>query len=385
MIFEKKKFIDFIKLQRGYDLTKDEIVDGVYPIVSSTSIIGFHNEYKMEGPGVVTGRSGTIGQVQYVEGRYWPHNTTLFVKDFKGNYPKFVYYFMKNFGLEGVKGGSAVPTLNRNSLSNIEVNIPNLNLQKRIAGILSSYDNLIKNNEKQIKLLEEAAQRLYKEWFVDLRFPGHEKEEIVDGIPNGWSKVSISSICNRLESGRRPKGGVDLSLKNGIPSIGAENVIGLGKYNFSSEKMISYDFFSKMKKGHILNKDILIYKDGAYIGKTSLFQDNFPHKKVAVNEHVFLLHAIDEKVQYYVFFTLYQKEYFEIMQHLNKNAAQPGLNQNSINSLEVLMPKLNLVYQFDSIVKNYVTKIFTLAKQNKKLIESRDRLLPKLMNGEIKV
>ena len=160
--WKKVKFLDFIVLQRGFDLTKDSIKDGPYPVVCSTSIMGYHNNYKVEGPGVVTGRSGTLGETQYVKDNFWPHNTTLFVKDFKGNNRQFVYYFLKNFDIASMGGGAAIPSLNRNVLSNLSVTIPNLSIQNNIASILSRYDSLIENYQKQIKLLEEAAQRLYK-------------------------------------------------------------------------------------------------------------------------------------------------------------------------------------------------------------------------------
>ena len=137
--WKKVKFLDFIVLQRGFDLTKDSIKDGPYPVVCSTSIMGYHNNYKVEGPGVVTGRSGTLGETQYVKGNFWPHNTTLFVKDFKGNNRQFVYYFLKNFDIASMGGGAAIPSLNRNVLSNLSVTIPDLSIQNNIANILSRY------------------------------------------------------------------------------------------------------------------------------------------------------------------------------------------------------------------------------------------------------
>ena len=140
-----------------------------------------------------------------------------------------------------------------------------------------------------------------------------------------------------------------------------------------------------MKRGKLHDKDILIYKDGAYIGRTSLFQDGFPHIEAAVNEHVFLLHTADEQIQYYLFFTLYQKEYYQKMQKLNKNAAQPGINTKAMMTLPVLLPNENILYSFNSFVIPLMHKIFTLAKQNRQLVLARDRLLPKLMNGEMEV
>ncbi len=281
--------------------------------------------------------------------------------------------------------GATMLNLNTSILSSVPVSLPNLKTQHRIADILSSYDNLIENNQKQIKLLEEAAQRLYKEWFVDLRFPEHEGTPIVDGVPKGWTICQLGDLNYSLESGARPKGGIDASLLHGIASIGAENVIGLGRYNYSSEKLITQDFFSKMKKGKLHDRDILIYKDGAYIGKTSLFQDGFPHMKAAVNEHVFLLHAENEHLQYYLFFTLYQQEYYQKMQMLNKNSAQPGINKKSMMSLPIMLPTDETLNNFDTFIKPLMKKVFGLAKQNRQLELARDRLLPKLMSSEIEV
>ena len=303
---------------------------------------------------------------------------------------EYVYYAVKNVlgNIKTLDSGTASgrENVSKSAFSKMEIWVEEeLPIQQRIATILSRYDSLIENYQKQIKLLEESAQRLHKEWFIDLRFPGHENTKIVDGVPEGWEKICIDSLVGKLESGSRPKGGIDKSIKDGVASVGAENVIGLGQYNFSSEKLVSYDFYNNAKKGRIENKDILIYKDGAYIGRTSLFQDNFPHKEAMINEHVFLLHTKKEVNQYFLFFTLYQKVYFEKMQKLNKNAAQPGLNQNAIKSLKLLMPNEKLIVRFDEIISPMMKVLFDLANQIRHLTEARDRLLPKLMSGEIEV
>ncbi|MBQ7504328.1 MAG: restriction endonuclease subunit S [Ruminococcus sp.] len=195
MSFSTIKFADFITLQRGFDLTKEQFISSPYPVISPITIIGYHNQYKAKAPGVVIGRSGTLGEAQYITHDYWPHNTALYVKDFKGNNPRFVYYFLRNIGTESVGGGAAVPTLNRNNLHILDVIVPDIDTQRRIADILSAYDDLIENNRKQIKLLEEAAQRLYREWFVDLHFPGHEDTAIIDGVPEGWKETALKEIA----------------------------------------------------------------------------------------------------------------------------------------------------------------------------------------------
>ena len=300
----------------------------------------------------------------------------------------YLYYFMQQRFIQqkminSMSGATGRQRVNNSVFNDLEISLPPLYIQQKIALILSAYDDLIDNNRRQIKLLEEAAQRLYKEWFVDLRFPGHEDVKIIDGVPEGWRVGTLGEIVGRLEAGSRPKGGINNLLSEGVASVGAENVLGLGQYNFASEKLISQEFFNKMSKGKIADKDILIYKDGAYIGRTSLFQDGFPHKMSAVNEHVFLLHTLDEQFQYYTFFTLYRKEYFMKIQKLNKNAAQPGINKNAIMSLEILLPPAEIVEKFSEYVTASMSNIFVKAKQIKFLSEARDRLLPKLMSGEI--
>ena len=296
---------------------------------------------------------GTVGEVAVVKNTpdYAIKNVALFKcssSELKG---KWLSYYLQSpiakGHMNGNQKGSSQQFLSLNQLRDLPVIVTDESLMQRIVDILSAYDNLIENNQKQIKLLEEAAQRLYKEWFVDLRFPGYEDTPIVDGVPERWKQCLLGDINCTLESGSRPKGGIDASLVDGVPSIGAENVIGLGCYNYSSEKLITKDFFSKMKRGKLRDKDILIYKDGAYIGRTSLFQDGFPYLEAAVNEHVFLLHAADEYIQYYLFFTLYQQEYYQKMQKLNKNAAQPGINSKAMMSLPVLLPTEDILYRFD--------------------------------------
>jgi type I restriction enzyme S subunit len=362
--------------------------------ISERAFLETHKRTQLEPNDILITNSGTIGRMALVKDIPETYRTTFqksvaIVKpDISVVLPTYLYYKLQNCVTDFVNcsNGSAQKNLLLGTMRKFQIDLhEDFAQQERLSSILAAYDNLIENNQKQIKLLEEAARRLYKEWFVDLRFPGYEDTPIVDGVPEGWKKCLLGDINCSLESGSRPKGGIDASLVDGVPSIGAENVIGLGCYNYSSEKLITKDFFSKMKRGKLCDKDILIYKDGAYIGRTSLFQDGFPHLEAAVNEHVFLLHAADEHIQYYLFFTLYQQEYYQKMQKLNKNAAQPGINSKAMMSLPVLLPTEDILDGFDSFATPLMHKIFNLAKQNRRLELARDRLLPKLMSGEIEV
>ena len=304
--------------------------------------------------------------------------------------PYFVFYSLKNM-LHRVKAAdtgasSGRENVSKSNFSNLTLEVPcDISHQHKISSILCSLDNLIENNLKRINLFEEAAKNIYREWFINLRFFGHEKVKFHNDLPIGWEISELGEILEKLESGSRPKGGIDKELREGIPSIGAENVTGLGKYDVDKEKLITLDFFEKMNKGHLEDKDILIYKDGAYIGKTTLFQDDFPSSKCAVNEHVFLIHAKKKVYQYYLFFTLNTKEYFSKMQLLNSNSAQPGINQPKLKSLLLKIPDEKTAIAFDKLVSPLLKQVFILAKQNQILKEARDILLPRLMNRTIEV
>lgn len=382
------EFKNFIQLQRGFDLPEHSRILGNVPVVASTSISGFHNVAKVKAPGVVTGRSGALGEVQFINEDFWPLNTTLWVKDFKNNDPKYVYYFLKTIDFKRYNSGAGVPTLNRNDLDTLKIKIHEKNEQLKIAKLLSNYDDLIENNNRRIKILEEMAQKIYKEWFVDFKFPGHEtttfKDSPLGKIPNDWEVSNLENILSCIESGSRPKGGIN-SNDTEIPSIGAENIIGLGKYDYNKEKYISDEFYKKMKRGKIQSLDVLLYKDGAQLGRKSIFGENFPHSKCCVNEHVFILRTNEKCSQYYLFFTLDTVVNTEKIKQLNTNAAQPGINQAQVNGLTIILAQRNIIEKFDVIISPIVSEIFKLCIKNQTLKQTRDILLPRLISGEINV
>ena len=391
MSYTTQKLNDISVIKTGKLDSNAAVENGIYPFFTCDPQTLRINTWAYDTEAVLLAGNNASGNytAKYYRGKFNAYQRTYIIEtaDSEVLSVRFLCYAINQQLrlLKTMSSGSTTKFLTIRMLHNLDIPCPDIEAQDRIVNVLGTIDDLIENNQKQIKLLEEAAQRLYKEWFADLHFPGYENTPIVDGVPEGWKKCLLGDINCSLESGSRPKGGIDASLVDGIPSIGAENVIGLGCYNYSSEKLITKDFFSKMKRGKLCDKDILIYKDGAYIGRTSLFQDGFPHLEAAVNEHVFLLHAADEHIQYYLFFTLYQQEYYQKMQKLNKNAAQPGINTKAMMSLPVLLPTEAILDGFDSFATPLMHKIFNLAKQNRRLELARDRLLPKLMSGEIEV
>lgn len=349
-------FNKFVTLQRGFDLPKSEMKEGDVPVLGSNCIIGYHNEAMVDGPGVITGRSGTLGLVQYVGSQYWPHNTVLWVRDFKGNNPKFVYYKIKTLHLERFNGGASVPTLNRNVLDTLPVNIPEHKVQQNIAAILSAYDDLIENNRRRIQLLEQAARILYKEWFVSLRFPGHEHTKIINGIPTGWHNIQVKELLSKI---RRP-GKIPMNeylIEGSIPCVDQSREF-IGGYTENKDALID-DLPMIVFGDHTRILKFIDFPFACGADGTQLILSNDPC--VSQEYFFFSLDAIDLSNYFYARHFKFLKDQF------------------------VLRPPDTLIQQFTDIVKPIMIQIRLLRHQNHPLSKARDILLPKLMNGEIAV
>ena len=318
----------------------------------------------------------------------FPDSIVGFIPDEKRADLHFVKYsldLMKHKFL-AVSRGATQDNLSLDKLLSFPIRTPHLQDQHRIAGILSAYDDLIDISQRRIKILEEIARLLYREWFVNFRFPGHEKAPLVASpfgpIPKGWEVETLGEHLAALESGKRPKGGIR-DVADGVPSIGAENINGIGRHDFASEKRISREFFEQMRKGVVRDRDVAIYKDGAYIGKSSYFRDGFPHSECCVNEHVFLLRVHGHRLtQNALYLWLQEPDTVHAIRATNANAAQPGINQQSVGGLELILPDADAAAQFDRLVEPLLAKIINLAKRIQILRRTRDLLLPRLLSRE---
>jgi type I restriction enzyme S subunit len=185
-------------------------------------------------------------------------------------------------------------------------------------------------------------------------------------------------------SGGRPKGD---AVEEGVPSVGAENIIGLGKYDFSKEKYVPRGFFDELrrKSSAVRPGDVLLYKDGAHIGRKTYFDCGFPHSECAINEHVFILRSTYIRMQRYLFFWLDQGWMTQKIVSLNSNSAQPGINQGGVRSLPILVPPWPVIDAFDRVSGHLTDRIFRNCIENQTLAAVRDTLLPKLISGDLRV
>ncbi|PWI56692.1 restriction endonuclease subunit S [Sulfoacidibacillus thermotolerans] len=341
---------DLVFFQRGYDITKDKQVEGDVPVISSSGVSSYHAEAMAKGPGVVIGRKGSLGSVHYSEHDYWPHDTTLWSKDLKGNDAKYVYYYLKTLHLENFNVGNSNPTLNRNHIHNLRVMIPELSVQRSISSCLSHYDDLIEINRRRIELLEQAARLLYKEWFVHFRFPGHEHVKIVDGVPVNWERKSLGQVAP-LQYGKALKAENRVDGPN--PVFGSSGVVG-----YHATSLVEGPAIIVGRKGNV----------GSVFWSDS---DCYPIDTV---------YFIDKsRSSLFLYYSLLN------MNFISTDVAVPGLNRDFAHSREVLVPDEKIIDEFHRVVVPIYQQISVLEKYNSKLARARDLLLPRLMNGEIAI
>lgn len=286
-------------------------------------------------------------------------------------YPKFIYYQLRSehIGrwLEKVSIGATMPSLNTGLLSGIEMVLPPIEIQKQIAGILSAYDDLIENNQKQIKLLEEAAQRLYKEWFVDLHIPGHENTKIVDGVPEGWNEKTLSRVANVI-MGQSPKSEFYNSEKKGLPFHQR-----VGSYGV---RFVMDDIYSTSYT-RIAEPNSILFSVRAPVGRL-----NITKNKVVIGRGLAAINQTDG-CQSYLYYLLKNKFFKDNI--VGNGSIFASVSKDELLNQKFLIPERNLMMQFEKIVSQMDKQIENLDSKNKKLIEARDRLLPELMSGEVEV
>lgn len=291
---------------------------------------------------------------------------------------RFLYYTMlsRDFYMKADAAaiGAAQRTVSLTALRNIEITVPPIETQRRIADILSAYDDIIENNRKQIKLLEEAAQRLYKEWFVDLRFPGHEHTKIVDGVPEGWEIDTIDSKIQLL-SGYAFKS-AEFNDKGVYKIVTIKNVKD-GQFDGDNINCIA-EIPPKMPKHcKLTDGDILVSLTGN-VGRVCIIHG----ENHLLNQRVAKLKSDFPAYTYCVFRS---KDMFNEMNNLANGAAQQNLSPIRVGKVQMLFPADIFIQKFEEMMQPVINRITLLNKEVDSTAQARDRLLPKLMSGEVEV
>lgn len=371
------KLGEVITLQRGHDLPGDTRQEGDIPVVSSSGITGYHNQAKAEPPGVVTGRYGTIGEVFYIEQRYWPLNTALYVVDFKGTDPKFAAYFLKNTLKDYQSDKAAVPGVDRNVLHAFNVRVPGVEVQQRIASILSAYDDLIENNRRRIALLEESARLLYREWFVRLRFPGHEHTRIANGVPEGWTRVPLAEVADfrlgKMLDQAKNKGELKPYLANINVRWGEVNLAGLREMRFQEDELETFG----LRYGDI------VMCEGGEPGRCAIWKDQLPG--MMFQKAIHRIRSRENMEYVYLYHDLRHQGESGLLAGLFTGATIKHFPREKLAKVTVLRPPKALMELFAEHTRPIEKQMAILEASNRQASKARDLLLPKLMSGEIEV
>ncbi len=360
MNFKKYKISEISKSMFYGSMPKDDdiVEDGKYPIFSGYRFVGYSNKKNIDEPAliVVARGVGGTGDVKIAPANSFLTNLSIAIDiDETVADKKFLYYFLNVQGLRYLDTGAAQSQITINNLKRHSMLLPDLSIQKRIADILSTYDDLIENNNRRIALLEKAAQELYKEWFVRFRFPGYENAKFENGLPEGWKIKKVKDIVKRFPFGKLYK---------------EADVIGEGKIIVIDQSKEPYIGFHNDEPSHTANIDIPIIIFGDHSCKFQLMITPF-----SLSENVVPFVAsngIDTTYLYYLV-----KDLIETTEYKR--------HWTELVSKKVLLADYDIQKQFSEAIKSNLLLIESLKVQNRNLIKQRDLLLPRLMSGKLEV
>jgi len=379
---EKIRLGDLVEFQRGYDLPKNEFKNGNIPVISSNGILGYHNEVKVKEIGITIGRSGTVGFPYLIKQDFFPHNTTLFIKNFNGNNVIYIYYLLKSLNLNEYKSGSGVPTINRNHLHPLKVTATkNKETQQKIAKILSDIDDKIEVLHQINDNLAELAKTIYDYWFVQFDFPDENGKPYKSSggkmvynnvlkreIPEGWEVDNIFNVAS-IQYGFPFSTEFFNENKIGVPVIRIRDIKDNQISNFSTEEKIDSKYI--IKKG-----EILIGMDG-----------NF-HINYWANDNCYLNQRV-VKIQGIELSNIYLKEqiepYIKTREKSISRTTVGHLSDKDLRSINIIIPNNLIMIKINSFYNNTLNKFIENLQQIQHLQSLRDWLLPMLMNGQVSV
>ena len=391
MKLTRYKLGEILELQRGYDLPSSQMKKGDILVAGSNGVIGYHNEARSNHPCITVGRSGSVGKVHYYEQATWAHNTALFVKDFKGNDPKYLYYFLKNLHLDKMfdKGSSVVPSLDRKVVHSL--NVPchkDIDCQKRIAAILSKIDRKIELNCAINQNLEAMAKQLYDYWFVQFDFPNEEgkpykssggemvwNEKLKRNMPKEWCAMTIGEVENNIITGKTPSCADEDNFGGDIPFITIDDIRG-NLFVFNSQRTLSTKGAESQTKKYLPSGSLSV----SCIGTIGVM--GFIAKLSQTNQQINSIVFENEHNREFVYFAL--KLYFENAKAKTGNVFA-NMSKDEFASIKVVYSPKQILQEFH----NKVVAIFDNIKNNideiNALTKQRDELLPLLMNGQAMV
>jgi type I restriction enzyme S subunit len=425
---------DVVTVRSGFAFSSRDWTDSGVPVVKignvkhgrldmdgcsfvDPSVAAQAKEFDLRTDDILIAMTGYIGDVAWVR----PQDLPAVLNQRVGRFSirdgtkvdrRFLFYVLRSpeirAAIEGLGYGSAQPNVSPSLIHDVDIPLPPLTEQRAIAGILGALDDKIELNRRMNGTLEEMARAIFKSWFVDFDpvcakaegrdsglphpladlFPSSFEDSVLGEIPKGWQVEELGEVLSEVECGGRPRGGVS-GYTAGVPSIGAESIVGLGQFDYSKTRYVSQEFFDRMTKGHVRSRDILLYKDGGRPGEfephATIFGDGFPFRICAINEHVYRLRARQSFGQNLLFFWLSSDLVMEEMRTKGTGVAIPGLNSTQLRSVTTLVPTDEVACAFNARVEPWIAQILSSCTGSRALAALRDALLPKLLSGQLRV
>ncbi|WP_429211954.1 restriction endonuclease subunit S [Aeromonas veronii] len=388
-----KRLGDLITLKRGYDLPEKDRIAGPYPVISSAGVSGYHNEYKVEGNGVVTGRYGTLGTMYFVEDKYWPHNTALYVQNFKGNDPKYIYYLLSCLGRIRTSDKSAVPGVNRNELHEMAIPaIEDKNLQVAIRKVLEAIDKKIELNNCINAELETMAKTLYDYWFVQFDFPDANGKPyktsggkmvystiLKQDIPEGWEAGTLEDL-GQIVGGSTPSTqspenftaeGTPWITPNDLSNNQGNKFISRGGQDVSAEG-IKRASLKKYPKGTVL------LSSRAPIGYMAISRN-----EVTTNQGFKSFIPNKGYSSEFIYYTV--KNSLKAITQYASGSTFKEVSGGTLKTVKIILPKNAVSDAFKNRIQPIFGKQDFIERENAQLAQLRDWLLPMLMNGQVTV
>ena len=380
-----------VNLQRGFDLPTSKRKPGNFPVIASTERVGVHNEAKVRGPGVVIGRSGSLGGGQFIKEDFWPLNTTLWVKDFNGNDPRFCYYFLKSLDLAQFNAGSGVPTLNRNHVHSLPTIVPSPHEQRAIAHILGTLDDKIELNRRMNETLEAMARALFKSWFVDFDpvrakmegrdpnlpqhladlFPDRLVDSELGEIPEGWEVIPLDEIAV-FQNG--------LALQKYRPQVNEKRLPVVKIAQLRSGKTDSGEWATS----NIRPECIIDDGEVVFSWSGSLMVTVWCSGRAALNQHLFKVTSR----RFPKWFLLHNvRSHLADFQTIaaGKATTMGHIKRHHLSEAKCTVPDRRLLAAADRRLAAMFDRSVSANIQSRTLAALRDALLPKLISGEIRI
>jgi type I restriction enzyme, S subunit len=283
-----------------------------------------------------------------------------------------------------VSQGAAQDNLSLEKLLSFKLKMPKKPEQVAIADILTAYDDLMENNRRRMALLEESARLLYREWFVHLRFPGHEKAKLTNGVPKGWERVPLGAVSSKIGSGATPRGGDSAYQTEGIPLIRSMNVYD-DRFDDDGLAFINEEQAAALANVTVQSRDILLNITGASVCRCCMAPERYVPARV--NQHVMIIRTDPTKADpFFVHAAINSDERKrQLLSYAQKGSTREALTKETVSNFEITLPTEALMLQFGEIAGDAFRQRETLAQQTQKLRTARDMVLPRLMSGEISV